>query len=384
MEKASSEPVVELHELEEQAPRSEVENQGNVTNEDMKRFFTQYLTIDEEAILILNQKPQVVDSGYWEAYNAYKIKTNQILGEYLSDSAKKELEKPYIHDDFHYPRFLEINDYMVTAISNVEDAVITSRYVQNSNNVYEVMVTAIANVINVEWANKQYKWNESKGYYVENINSDLQIKQETELKTDRIKVTLNYWLVAPPKGRFEIHSVKEKSGISLGIDEQTNAKNNFFMTRVPYKDEVRDKDRQKIHQFLDSFMKQEYNFYNFYRKAHNTNYETLKTVLESDLGLMNIVKLKQEDYQSQFSPLMIPIKDDMDFLSFNAEEDIIITPHISSSEKHPVYQVEVQADVTLLKGESIPCEYSYLFIFEDDMISTVRFIALNKDNKDKT
>lgn len=350
-----------------------------VTNEDMRALFTKYLTIDEESILILNQKPREIYQQYWEAYGAYKLKTNEILGEYLSVEAKEKLGKQYIHDDFHYPRLLEINDYLVIGFSKVEDVSIISKYIKNNNDIYEVMVTAIAQVVNRDYANEKYQWNDNKGYYETSIDGSLDVIK----KEDKIRVTLKYLVETVPGEDFEIKTIKENTGIYLGTDEQTNIQNNSFVTRIPYADQVIEKDKEKIHRFLDSFMKQDYNFYNYYRKAYHTNYEMFEIALIADLRLRNIVKLK-EDYQLQFSPMIIPVKDDIAFLEFDAYENIIIETYLFSSENNPAYEVSVEAEATLVDGSSKTYEYTYLFTFENDMILSVRFINQKDISADET
>ena len=94
----------------------EYEKKASITDLEMKTFFEKYLRIDEEAMLILNQKPQKINEEYWAAYKSYHSKTNEMLGQYLSEKTKKKLEEQYIHDDFQYFRFVELNDYMVIGI----------------------------------------------------------------------------------------------------------------------------------------------------------------------------------------------------------------------------------------------------------------------------
>ena len=355
------------------------DKQWNVTEEDMEMLFTKYLTIDEESILILNQKPREIYQQYWEAYRAYKTRTNEIIGPYLSAEAKEKLGKQYVHDDFHYPRLLEINDYLVTGFSKVEAVSIISKHKKNNNDIYEVMVKAIARVINKDYTSDKYQWNENKGYYETGITSgsDL-IKQE-----DKIKVTLKYLVEIVPEEKFAIKTIKENTGIYLGIDEQTNIQNNSFVTRIPYLDEVRNKDKDKIYRFLDSFMKQDYNFYNYYRKAYDTNYEMFKIALVVDLRLRNVVKLT-EDYKLQFNPMIIPLKDDIAFLEFDTRENVIIEAYLFSSENNPAYEVSVEAKTTSVDGSTKTYEYTYLFTFENDMILSVRFINQKEISKTET
>lgn len=371
VEKVSLDPGGDAQVITEVIINEKIDKRFNITDEDMQTLFATYLTIDEESILILNQKPKKIYKEYWEAYDAYQTKTNEILGQYLSAEAKEKLSKQYIHDDFHYPRFLEINDFLVTGFTEVEDATIISKYIKNNNNIYEVIVTAIAQVINRDYANEKYQWNENKGYYETDITGSLDVIEEDA--KDKVRLTLKYLVETVAGETFVVKTIKENTGIYLGIDEQTNIKNNSFVARIPYVDQVKDKDQDKIYQFLDSFMKQDYNFYNYYRKAYNTNYEMFKIALVADLSLKNIVNLK-EDYQLQFSPLIIPVKDDIAFLDFDTQKDVTIETYLFSSENNPVYEVSVKTQATLVDGSMKIFEYTYLFTFENDMILSVRFI----------
>lgn len=352
----------------------ETENQVNITDEYMKKFFTQYLQIDEDTMLLVNQRPTQINDDYWSIYKGYENKTNEIIGDYLSTDAKKKLSKQYLHDDFHYPRLLEMNGYMIVSITDVEDATIISKSPREDKNIYEVMVTAKARVVDLASARKMYRWNEDRGYYTKTDSYNLEF--------DKIKIHLNYWVELHKEEELKINSVKEKNSIALGADQQVNVKNNYFISRIPFQNDITEEEQKKVHKFIEVFLKQEYNFYKHYEKAYNTNYDAIRMVLESDLGLRNIVTVKEENYTDSFNPSIIPLKDDMMLLTFASDQDVTIVPHISSSEKKPIYEVTVKADVTLINGEVVTYEYSYLFVFEDDTISSVRLITLDTYSKD--
>ena len=352
----------------EQTITSCIEDKEEQIRTQLIEFFSNYLTIDEATILALNQRPKQIDDHYWAAYRTYKTKTNEILGDYLSNHAKDKLEKQYLQDDFHYPRFLDINDYMMVGISKVEGLEIVSKERQDDYQRYDLVVTVRAKVISSQEALERYRWDESLGYYTLNLGH-----KDQEAREDQIKVSLNYMVEILDGEPFKLKAVREKPGIYLGIDEQASPKNNFFMARLPYTDQVEDRHREKVHQFLEGFMKEEYNFYSYYRKAYHTNYEMMKLVLENDLKLKGVITLK-EDYKPQFSPLIIPLKDDMDGITFDVLEDVRIKPHISSSLATPAYEVKVNTQATLLDGGIKNYEYIYQFTFENDMILSVRFI----------
>lgn len=374
-------PVVELHEEPIVTTQIEYENETSVTDLQMKTFFEQYLSINEDTILMLNQKPKKVDEEYWAAYRSYHSKTNEILSRYLSDDTNKKLKKQYIHDNFQYFKFIEVNNYMVIGISNVEDAIIVSKSSRQENDLYEVMVTAKAKVIDLDLANDIYKWNDNLGYYIKNEAVYMENELAVKDSLDQIKMNL-YYEVEVPKGEvFVVHSVKEKTNMSFGLQYQVSAKNNSFVSRIPYKEEVTAGDREKIYQYTDSFLKKEKDFYNYYKQAYHTNHETLKVVFENELRLGNIVNIQEDTYKDCFHIATIPVKDDMLSLTFDVNKDVIIETHVSSSEKHPVYEVKVKTDVILLNGDIVPYEYTYLFLFENDMISAVRFMTQNEDNK---
>jgi len=375
-----TQPVVELHEEPTAISQIEYENELSVTDLQMKTFFEHYLSINEDTILMLNQKPKKVDEEYWAAYRSYHSKTNEILSRYLSDDTNKKLKKQYIHDNFQYFKFIEVNNYMVTGISNVEDAIIVAKSSRQENDLYEVMVTAKAKVIDLDLANIIYQWDDNLGYYIKNeavyMDNELAVKDSF----DQIKINL-YYQVEVPKGEvFVIHSVKEKTNMSFGLGYQVSAKNNSFVSRIPYKEEVATGDREKIHQYIDSFLKKDKDFYDYYKQAYHTNHETLEVVFGNELRLGNIVEMKEDNYKDSFHIATIPVKDDMQSLTFDVNKDVIIEPHVSSSEKHPAYEVKIKADVALLKGDIVPYEYTYLFLFENDMISAVRFMTQNENN----
>ena len=128
-------------------------------------------------------------------------------------------------------------------------------------------------------------------------------------------------------------------------------------------------------------MKQNYNFYTYYRKASEANFDTFKIVLETDLELVDILKLDKSNYKQQFDPVIIPLKDNMDRLDFDVAKDVVIKPHVSSSAEFSAYQVVINGEVTLTGGKVTHYEYTYLFVVDKDLrIPSVRLIKQEELN----
>ncbi len=359
-----------------QPQTEEFVDESVATNQQMKSFFAKFLKVSHEDLLVLNQKPREVNDEYWRAYKAYETKVNDILGEYLSSEAKAKLSNQYLHDDFQFPRFVELNDYMITDIANVSDAKIVSKQVKEDSIVYEVEVIAMANVIDLDWANKKYTWDGEKGYYIQSIFLDTGVDADEEPGLDRIRVAMNYFVEIPDGETFTVNSVREKTGLYLGMDEQANIKNNQFITRRSFLNAVIVKEEAVIHDFLDEFLKEDYNFYSYYRKAYDTDFETFRILFEDYLNLSDIVALDEENYKRQFEPSIIPLKDNMESLYFDVIEDVVVMPHVSSSSKLSTYQVVINADVRLINGQVVPYEYTYLIILDKELrISSMRLMT---------
>ena len=353
----------------------QVEAEG-VTDQEMKVFFSKLLEIDHETLLLVNQKPQEVNDQYWGAYKSYENIVQEILGDYLAASAKSKLKKQYLHDDFHFPRFVQLNDYMITGIADVLDASITAKRKTEDSTIYEVAVLARAHVIDLDWAKKKYQWDHDKGYYGQEIFLESGNHAAQEPGLDQIRVSMNYILQVPEGDGFTVMSLREKTGLHFGIDEKGHIKNNDFMTRLAFKDEITGEEEAVIHKFLQMFLNEDYNFYGYYRKAHGADFDTFRSVLERDLNLKKIVALSEDTYKQQFEPSIIPLKDNMESLSFDLIEDVEIRPHLSSSAKNSSYQVLLKANVTLINGSVVPYEYSYLFILDQEAkIRSVRLIT---------
>ncbi len=370
--KAVLQPTADIQEQMKPAENIKQGNKDLLLDQEMKGLFQKFLTIDQESILMLNQQPAKINRDYWEAYKNYQEKTYEILGQYLSEDMKKKLNKQYLHNDFHYPRLLELNDYMVREINELEDVTIVTRDDDNKN--YHVFITAKANVIDLEWANENYRWDEDKGYYVSPPEDVLKMMPAD----DQIKIGLNYWVTLDQGDDFKLRSIQEKSRIYLTTDQDKSAKNNYFVSRVPYLDQVASQDKEKIYGFLEIFMKQSYPYYHYYRRAYDTNYDVFKMAFLNDLGLTKFVKLKEENYQLCFKPAIIPLKDNIESICFTSSQDVMIRPHISASDKYHAYEVTLNAELTLINGEVRTDEYLYLFTFDNDMIYSVRFLTQNE------
>lgn len=364
-----------------------------VTEDDLKKFFQKYFSLSDNDILMLNQKPSLVNDTYWDTYKIYKDKLMNLIGEYLTDRAKQKLKEAYMTYDFHLPKKLEMNGYVTISAGTVDDVTILASMPNGDNVIYQIAVTTRNEVESVSDANKKYEWLMANGYYVK-LNNNLEDKktfgtnsmmeQKTEnsylyLQTgtkdrkDAIKLVQQYWVEVKPGDTLAIESVKEASPIEVSQDTRQLASNTKHVTRVPYWKEVTVAQQNTIQKVIGQMINQQKDFYTYYEKAFNTNYDAYKLVWTKDLQLKNEVFLSPDSYKEAFNLTLNPYKDAVQSLQADRTQASII-PSVYATKKQPRFIVSIPVKAVLANNQVANYIYKYYIGMEQNKVEFIQFV----------
>ena len=368
------------------------------TDDDFKKFFTKYFSISEDDILVINQRPTKITPEYWEAYTQYEQKVVNLLGSYLTDDAKKIIKEQHLHYGFDLPKKIQLQGYVTFDPTVIEKAEILSYRQLGDNMVYEVSLTTKNKVVDVFEANKLYRWDYNKGYYVKaadsassntfsipnylskNTSSSYLLLQETpDDHEDEFRLLQKYWVEVAPGSSLKIDSVKEAS--ILEVDEQSThvANNTKYITRIPYTDGVPPKDDLLVKTVFLKLFSQTNDFYYYYDKAINQDLDTFKAVWDQSLGLSTKVIIPQVTYKQAYSNIN-PYKDNIIQIEVK-EENIVVEPSLYGTKKQPRYLVHIPVKALLSNNEVQYYEYTYLTGLELGQIEFITYQDVNVKNE---
>jgi hypothetical protein len=380
--------VVEVADAQQTETAQEVEKY-RPTDDDFKKFFTKYFSLSEDDILAINQRPDKVTPEYWEAYTQYEQKVVSLIGSYLTDDAKRIIKEQHLHYGFDLPKKIQLHGYVTYDPTVIEKAEILSFRPLGDNMIYEIALTTRNKVIDVFEANRRYRWDYNKGYYVrsaDNASSNtfsipnylskytsssyLLLQETPEDHEDEIRLIQKYWVEVAPDDSLMIEGVKEAS--VLEVEEQSThvANNTKYITRIPYTDGVPPKDDLLVKTVFLKLFSQTQDFYYYYEKALNQDLETFKAVWDKSLALSTKVIIPQVTYKQAYSNIN-PYKDNIVKLEVK-EENIVVKPSLYSTQKQPRYLVYIPVKALLSNNEVMYYEYKYLTGLE---LGSVEFIT---------
>jgi hypothetical protein len=365
-----------------------------VTEAGLKMFFTEYFSLPEEEVLLLNQNPPLIDSAYWDTYKAYKEKLSNRIGHYLSPEAKEKIEEQYRTYDFHLPKKLQLNEYVTFGPAAVEWVHIVDARPSGENTIYQVAVSTRNQVETVTEANKKYQWQEDKHYYVqaelsensrytfsvtdketeEKMNQSYVYAQEASLSSpDEIKLIQHYWVEVRPENRLLIESVKEASPIQVNENTRQLANNTKHIRRVAYWPEPSMREQSLIKTVMSQLMQQPENFYTYYEKAFHTSYDVFKLVWEKDLELEKQVTISESSYKEAFNTLINPYKHTVKKIAFESAK-MKIFPSVYATKKQPRFIVYVPVKAELSDNQTAYYTYKYYVGIDQSKVETIRFM----------
>lgn len=362
----------------------------------LKKFFEKYFSLSLEDRLLLNQDSMSLDEeqrkSYQERLDEFKLQ----LAPFLGEEGLMRLEKGYVREKFHLPKLLEINHYVSEETSQVEDVEIVSARPLGNRIIYQVDITTKEKVIDIIEANTRYVWDASTQYYtyreeadsreiafksgynlqdsLENSYLFLQLSGESE---DEVRLVHSYWIEVTPDQELQIESIQEADRYTASEVGRQAANYNKHVTRQAYQEEASKEHKEIIQQIFINIFERPKEFYSYYEKAWQQEFEKFEETLLDDLGLKKWIALTPIGYKDAFHPHINPYKDNIERITIQ-KEGVSIIPSLYSTQKQPRYQVKIPAKVLKNNNEERLYTYEYLIGFEENKVEFIQFIGIKE------
>ena len=395
----------EIHPIQEEQSadisKEKLQDEYKLTDSDFEDFFKDFFSLSEEEILLFNQNPAKVNESYWLNFFKYRERLQELLGKYLSEDTKNQLNRSYIHEKIHLPRKLAVNGYVTLGFAAVEKAEVVATRHLGENMVYEIRVTTKSKVEPEPLFYKKYHWDVEKNYYIKTENQNvnragvldnlytneesayyLYLQGDDVNQEDEIKLVQYYQVEVQPEelkkeSTLKIVNVTESAPIlRAGLCRQSAA-NTSFVVRIPFDERVSQADEKSIKNLFVLLMKQSRDFYIYYEKALNSNFDIFKEMWKDPLGVEQIILLEKSSYREAFSALVNPYKDNVLKLDVDTEK-IEVVPSFYSTAKQPRYIVTIPVKVLYNNNQTADYYYKYYAGMEKGKIEFISFIKMQK------
>ncbi len=363
---------------------------------DFQNFFEDYFSFTDSELMILNQQRATTDEGYWNNLkNEYQKLIGDKLGSYLSDSLKNRLKIQYLHDQINLPKFVLINNYIVSGKGEVDKIEIKSTRNLGDSTVYEVaVITANKCYPVVEFAN-QYTWGKTEGYFVKkqgegttplNIEGvDLaqfvgeNYMYSSNQSTDEVKIQQNFWVTVVDQKDLKVESIKTASDWGVATADKNQVLDGQYINRVAYQAEASKAEVALMNRLFVTLFQQPKSVYEYLNTAYHTNAETFKKVFE-ELGFQNKFNVLDESYKEAYPMEMNPYKDEIAVLTVD-ESGIKVTPSIYSTMYQPRFVITVPVEALHNNNQVVYYSYKYYVGMENDSIEFLQFMSAKESDK---
>lgn len=373
------------------APTEEVETQivaSQLTEKDFEAFFKDYFSFSEEELLMLNQSYNTTDEAYWNHLTTvYEPMINKAIGKYLGGDLKATMKKQYVKEEINLPKWLFINQYIVSGQARVERIEIRSMRDLGSQTIYEIAVTTENECYPANTFLEQYGWGEKENYFVKKEEGipdisleqlDSQDLQEQSYifseKTDYMKLEQHYWIALDHTSQFQIVSINTATSWGVAPQDKHSLMDSQYVSRVPFETEATTKEVTLLTNLFKGIMNEKPSTYTYYNKAYDTSAEAFEKVWD-DMGLGGILTINEADYQSAFQKNITPYKDGIIALS-PRWEGIQITPSLWSTAKQPRFIVTIPTEALLNSNQKVYYNYKYFVGMENSQVELLQFMAM--------
>ncbi len=366
---------------------------NSVSEEELLEFFNHYFSLSEEEVLLLNVQPEVGDESYEEDLRVYREKLKNLLGNQLADEAKAKLKLDYRTYDFHLPKKLALNGYVTYGATKVEKVEIVATRLVEEDIVYKVALTTLRQVEDLEEANKTYRWDEKKRYYVnttqegrnektfnpteediDGLEESFYYLQETpEDTSDSIKLLEYYWVTVEPSETLKVKSVKEGTPINVNENMRQVAMNTKHVERLPYYEEASASESQVLQKVFTTVFSQPREFYTYYNNLILTDEAALRDCWLNKLGLEKVLLIPVANGQNAYSGAINPYKENLEKVELKAEA-MTLKPSVYSTKKQPRFQVMLPVKAKDMSGKELYYQYAYYVGMEQGKVEFIYYV----------
>ncbi len=358
------------------------------SSEDFMPFFRAYFSFKEEELLKLNQIRPQIDLKYWENLSEYyePLIMNK-LQDFLADEVKQALKKGYMQAALNMPKWLKINEYVVSGKAQVNHIEIASTRELGDEILYEIAVQTINRCYPIETFNETYRWNSECGYWekrlqgekecIEPINATIPSKTSYiySKAQDKIKLKQSFWITVKKKPKLQIAKIECAQLYKGNVNEQNHLLETQHAMRMPFQKEATLKDKASINHILQMLfdLKQDDKIY--YRKCYETSAAAFKNgwcdyLLEDQVSV-------EDDYQEAFSKNLIPYQEGIWKFEID-EQEVDYQPSVYSTQNQPRFIVTLLTKALLNNEQIVYYKYQYFVGLENNKIEVIQLINAEK------
>ena len=362
---------------------------------DFENFFKNYFSFTDSELLILNQQRATTDEGYWNNLKEdYQDLIGAKLGTYLSDGLKNRLKIQYVHDQINLPKFVLMNNYVVSGKGDVEKVEIKSTRELGESTVYEVAVTTANKCYPVTDFVTQYTWGKTEGYFIaaqagttalglEGIDLEAVKAQNymfsTSSSTDQMKMEQNFWVTVADQKELKVESIKNASDWGVATPDKNEVLDGQYINRVAYEVEPTEIETTLINRLFVTLFQQPKSVYEYLNTAYNTNAQAFNKVFE-ELGFQNKFTILEETYKAAYATEINPYKDEIAVLKTN-DKTIKIIPSVYSTMHQPRFVVTVPVEALHNNNQVVYYSYKYYVGIEKGAIELIQFMGIKESDK---
>lgn len=389
--KPVEEPIKEV--VDDIAKQEEVHK---FVEKDFENFFKNYFSFKDSELLILNQQRATTDEGYWKNLkDDYKKLIGDKLGNYLSDSLKNRLKIQYLHDQINLPKFVSMNNYVISGQGEVNEIEIKSTRELGESAIYEVAVTTTNKCYPVAEFESQYTWGKTEGYFVkgqgaatppsnnQGVNAEQPASKNymysSKQSTDEMKIQQNFWVTVADQKELKVESIKTASDWGVATTDKNQILDGQYINRVAYEMAPSEAEAALVKKVFTTLFQQPKSVYDYLNIAYNTKAETFEKVFE-ELGFKDKFTILQDSYKTAYTMELNPYKDEIAVLTVN-ENGIKVTPSIYSTMHQPRFVVTVPVEALHNNNQVVYYSYKYYVGMENDFIELLQFMSIKESDK---
>ena len=369
---------------------TEQEEVIEITADDFKPFFETLYGYSEDVLMTLNENNDINYIGYTNNLEVYKKEIKQGIGKFFTEDLLKKLDEQQDKLELDVPKKVLLNGYVADAVGKIENVEIKSIRDLGENKVYEVAITSTNNVEPEDDFNKTYIWSRERGYYIKreggvgesapSINQSFMYANQSNA-VDKIKLVSHYWVEINDQeaGKgvpFTVAGLRQAGGLDVPLENKGWIGNTQYVERIPYYEEVTEKQKQLILKVFSTMMKEPQETYYYYEKLMNASFDYYQTFWR-DLHLSDSVALMEENYKNTFATTINPYKDNIIQLALN-DKTVQIVPSIYSSQLQPTFIVTLPVKALLKDNSVVYYYYKYFISTENNKVEAIQFMKMEK------
>lgn len=376
-------------------PMKEVEEQESIdkfAEDNFRSFFEGYFSFTENELLVLNQKRKMTDENYWNNLKDYYqplIKSK--IGVFLAEDIVSQLNNRYLIDEINLPKWVLLNNYIVSGTAKVDRIEIKSTRKLDENVIYEIAVTTINTCYPLDEFVEDYTWGSTEGYFINkiagveypeldlyevNLESLNRQRYMYSDEVDEIKLEQLLWVTVKEGSVLKIRSINNVETWGIDTYNKQQLLDSQYITRIAYKEEASKDEKEFLNKLFITLMEATRGDYDYYEIAYDTSATIFQKMWE-DMGFINQFDIQEAYYKEAFPISITPYKDEMSALTVS-NEGIELKPSIYSTKRQPRYIVTIPVEALLNNNQIVYYNYKYFIGMENKKVEFIQFMSINE------